>query len=120
MRDLEHKISRSIVDTAVEQKANTIVIGDVRDIADGVDKGAKHNQKMSQWNHGKVLSSSFAFLRSVASIFDFATAAPEKAAMPASAASRFRHTGICSLRISMRLLASRFADLKADRERPGG
>ena len=47
-------ISREIVDTAVAQQAGTIVIGDVRDIADGVDKGAKHNQKMSQWNHGKV------------------------------------------------------------------
>jgi putative transposase len=54
MRDMEHKISRAIVDTAVAQQAGTIVIGDVRDIADGVDKGAKHNQKMSQWNHGKI------------------------------------------------------------------
>src|SRR5439155_21300406 len=48
------KISREIVNTAVAQQAGTIVIGDVRDIADGTDKGAKHNQKMSQWNHGKI------------------------------------------------------------------
>jgi len=54
MRDMEHKISREIVNTAIAQKAGTIAIGDVRDIADGVDKGAKHNQKMSQWNHGKI------------------------------------------------------------------
>jgi putative transposase len=53
-RDMEHKISRAIVDTAVERKAATIVIGDVRDIADGSDKGAKHNGRMSRWNHGKV------------------------------------------------------------------
>jgi putative transposase len=54
MRDMEHKISRAVVDTAVEQEAATLVIGDVRDIADGVDCGARQNQKMSQWNHGKV------------------------------------------------------------------
>jgi putative transposase len=54
MRDMEHKISRAIVDVAVEQKAGTIVIGDVRDIADGIDCGKVQNQKMSQWNHGKV------------------------------------------------------------------
>jgi putative transposase len=54
MRDLEHKVSRAIVDTAVEREAGTIVIGDVRDVADGVDCGAKQNQRMSRWNHGKV------------------------------------------------------------------
>jgi putative transposase len=54
MRDMEHKISRAVVDTAVAQQAGTLVIGDVRDIADGIDCGAKHNQRMSQWNHGKV------------------------------------------------------------------
>jgi IS605 OrfB family transposase len=54
MRDMEHKISQEIVNTAIAQQAGTIVIGDVRDIADRVDKGAKHNQKMSQWNHGKI------------------------------------------------------------------
>ncbi len=54
MRDLEHKISHAIVAEAVEHKASTIVYGDVRDIADGMDKGAVHNQRTSQWNHGKV------------------------------------------------------------------
>jgi putative transposase len=54
IRDLEHKISRAVVETAVEQKAGTIVLGDVRDVADGVDCGAQHNQRMSQWNHGKI------------------------------------------------------------------
>jgi putative transposase len=54
MRDLEHKISRAVVATAVEQEAGTLVIGDVRDIADGVDCGSQQNQRMSQWNHGKV------------------------------------------------------------------
>ena len=54
MRDLEHKISRAIVEVAVERHAEVIALGDIRDIADGIDKGAKHNQRMSQWSHGKV------------------------------------------------------------------
>jgi putative transposase len=54
MRDLEHKISRVVVNTAVEQKAGTIVIGDVRDVADGVNCGSKQNQRIGLWNHGKV------------------------------------------------------------------
>jgi putative transposase len=52
MRDLAHKISRSIVDVAVERQANTIVMGDVRDIADRVNHGKQHNQQSSQWMHG--------------------------------------------------------------------
>ena len=54
MRDMEHKISRAIVDVAVDQEASTIAIGDVRDIADGVDCGKVQNGRMSRWNHGKV------------------------------------------------------------------
>lgn len=54
MRDMEHKISRAIVDVAVERKARVIAIGDVRDIADGVDCGKVHNGRTSRWNHGKV------------------------------------------------------------------
>ena len=54
MRDLEHKISRAVVETAVDQKAGTLVLGDVRDVADGVDCGPVHNQRMSQWDHGKI------------------------------------------------------------------
>ena len=53
MRDIEHKISRAIVDVAEDRKANLIVLGDVRDIADGVNKGKSSNQKISQWSHGK-------------------------------------------------------------------
>jgi IS605 OrfB family transposase len=51
MRDIEHKVSRAIVNEAVERKASLIVYGDVRDIADGTDKGKEHNQRMSQWAH---------------------------------------------------------------------
>ena len=54
MRDMEHKISRAVVDVAIERQAGTIAIGDVRDVADGVDHGKRHNQQASQWNHGQV------------------------------------------------------------------
>ena len=54
LRDMEHKISRAVVDTAVEQKAGTIVLGDVRDVADSVDCGAVHNGRMSRWDHGQI------------------------------------------------------------------
>jgi putative transposase len=54
LRDMEHKISRAIVEVAVARQAGTIVMGDVRDIADGIDKGTAHNQRMSQWTHGKL------------------------------------------------------------------
>ena len=54
MRDMEHKISRTVVDVAVERLSGTIAIGDVRDVADGVNHGKQHNQQSSQWNHGRV------------------------------------------------------------------
>jgi putative transposase len=54
IRDMEHKISRSVVDYAVEQQAGTLAIGDVRDVADKADKGALVNQKVSTWRHGKL------------------------------------------------------------------
>ena len=54
MRDLEHKVSRAIVQVAVERQAGTIILGDVRDVADGVNLGRQSNQKISQWNHGKI------------------------------------------------------------------
>jgi putative transposase len=57
-RDIEHKIARAVVEVAVaprgHPKAGTIVYGDVRDIADGVDHGKLHNQQSSQWNHGQI------------------------------------------------------------------
>lgn len=53
-RDMLHKVSRAVVDHAVERKAGKIVIGDVRDIADGVDLGKRTNQKVSGWEHGKL------------------------------------------------------------------
>jgi len=57
-RDMTHKVSRAVVDFAVECKAEIIGIGDVRDIADSIKKqkqlNRKTRQKVSQWSHGKV------------------------------------------------------------------
>ncbi len=54
LRDMEHKISRALVEVAVERQAGTIVLGDVRDVADGVDLSKQTNQKISGWSHGKI------------------------------------------------------------------
>jgi putative transposase len=48
-----HQASRKLVDFAVAHDVSDLAIGDVRDIADGVDKGARVNQKISQWPHGQ-------------------------------------------------------------------
>jgi putative transposase len=53
-RDIEHKVSRSVVEYAVERGVGTLAIGDVRDVADGVDYSKKSNQKISNWSHGKI------------------------------------------------------------------
>jgi putative transposase len=54
IRDMEHRISRSVVNYAVEGRAGTLAIGDVRDIADAPEKGAHQNQKLSTWRHGRL------------------------------------------------------------------
>jgi putative transposase len=56
LRDIEHKVSRAVVDAAIERKAGTIVIGDIRDVADGIDCGKEHNGRMSRLDHGKIRS----------------------------------------------------------------
>jgi putative transposase len=52
--DIEHKVSRAVVDYAVERNASTIAIGDVRDVADGKRLGTKSQQKIGLWSHGNV------------------------------------------------------------------
>jgi putative transposase len=54
MRDMEHTISRAVVDATVQRKAGTIVLGDVRDVADSADCGKKQNGRLSRWDHGKI------------------------------------------------------------------
>ena len=52
-RDLEHKSSRAAVRFAQERGAATMVIGDVRDVADGKRLAAKSQQKIGLWSHGR-------------------------------------------------------------------
>jgi putative transposase len=52
-RDIAHKVSREVVNTAVAIEASTIAIGDVRDVAKKGKLGKKRNQKISNWSHGK-------------------------------------------------------------------
>ncbi len=53
-RDILHKVSRAVVNWAIERKARLIVIGDVRTIGDGKRLARKSQQKISQWPHGKL------------------------------------------------------------------
>ena len=54
LRDLDHKVSRAAVQYAVAQQAGTMVVGDVRDVADKTGRGAVVNQKLSSWRHGRL------------------------------------------------------------------
>ena len=52
-RHVLHTASRRLVQWLDGQQVGGMAIGDVRDIADGTDKGRKQNQKLSQWAHGQ-------------------------------------------------------------------
>ena len=52
-RDILHKASRQVVEFCRANDVMGIAVGDVRDIQDEVDLGAKTNQKISQWAHGQ-------------------------------------------------------------------
>jgi putative transposase len=52
-RDMEHKVSRAVVTWAKERGVGTLVIGDVRDVADGKRMHAKSQQKVALWSHGR-------------------------------------------------------------------
>jgi putative transposase len=53
-RDIEHKVSREVVAFAVERNVGQLVMGDVRDVADGKRLNSKSQQKISNWSHGKL------------------------------------------------------------------
>ena len=54
VRDILHKQTTSLVSTLHQTGVQTVAMGDVRDIRQGLDYGAKANQKLHQWLHGKV------------------------------------------------------------------
>ncbi len=53
-RDLEHKISRVVVDWSVVHQVGTLAIGNVRDVANRKRLNRKSQQKVSNWSHGKI------------------------------------------------------------------
>ena len=52
-RDLLHKASRQVVEFCQANNVKSIVMGDVRDVQDGVNLSTNSNQKISQWPHGQ-------------------------------------------------------------------
>ncbi len=53
-RDMEHKVSHAVVESAVERQVGILALGDVRDIADGKRLNRKSQQKVGSWSHGKL------------------------------------------------------------------
>jgi putative transposase len=52
-RHILHTASKRLADFAMQQGVAKLAIGDLRDIADGTDKGRKMNQKLAQWARGQ-------------------------------------------------------------------
>jgi putative transposase len=52
-RDIEHKITRAVVNHAVAEKAGRVVVGDIRDIAKGQRLNRQSQQKLGNWSHGQ-------------------------------------------------------------------
>jgi putative transposase len=53
IKDIHHKQTTRLVRTLRERGVGTVVIGDVKDIRDGLDYGKKTNQKLHQWTCGE-------------------------------------------------------------------
>jgi putative transposase len=54
IQDIEHKQTSSLVNTLHREGVEKLVIGDVRTIRQGLDRGSKTNQKLHQWSFGSV------------------------------------------------------------------
>lgn len=53
LRDLEHKVSRAVVQWAREHNIGTLVIGDARNAADGKRLGVQSQQQNGLWSHSR-------------------------------------------------------------------
>jgi putative transposase len=51
-RDIEHKITRTVTNHAVAEKAGQVVVGDIREIAKGKRLNRPSQQKISNWSRG--------------------------------------------------------------------
>jgi putative transposase len=55
-RDIEHKVTRAITNHAKAEGAQRLVVGDIRDIANGKRLHANAQQKVSGWSHGRQIA----------------------------------------------------------------
>jgi putative transposase len=54
IQDIEHKLTSYLVNTLYREGVEKLVIGDVRTIRHGLDKGSTTNQKLHQWSFGSI------------------------------------------------------------------
>ncbi|HKF35386.1 MAG TPA: transposase [Ktedonobacteraceae bacterium] len=54
IQEIEHKLTSHLVNTLHREGVERLVIGDVRTIRHGLDKGSKTNQKLHQWSFGSI------------------------------------------------------------------
>ena len=55
-RDIEHKVTRAITTHAKAEGAKLLVVGDIRDIANGKRLNRNAQQKVSGWSHGRQIA----------------------------------------------------------------
>jgi len=55
-RDIEHKVTRAITNHAKAEGARRLVVGDIRDIANGKRLNTNAQQKVSGWSHGRQIA----------------------------------------------------------------
>ena len=56
IKDVEHKVTSFFVSACRVNRAQTIVLGDLKHIRQSIDYGKNANQKLHQWNFGKIRS----------------------------------------------------------------
>lgn len=54
IRDILHKQTTKLISVLKNRGTQMVVIGDVRNIRNGLDYGSRANQKLHQWVHGKL------------------------------------------------------------------
>jgi putative transposase len=54
IKEIEHQQTTALIRTLYEEGVRTVVIGDVKDIRQGLNVGSKNNQKLHQWSAGHV------------------------------------------------------------------
>lgn len=56
IKAIEHQQTTQLISTLYREGVQTVVIGDVKNIRQGLDVGSQNNQKLHQWSHGRTRS----------------------------------------------------------------